>query len=106
MRGDGSGTVETDARGDSADERLPSTYEDGYWITCRHSDERPPAPDPGKWMIFVPVDQVDMAWELVSTAVRDGRLGPSAKVSTAKPNPNARDLSRRVIIVYTADYQD
>lgn len=106
MQGDQAGAAQVDVQVESAGGRLPSTYEDGYWIGCHHQQDRTPSPDPGKWMIFVPIDQVDAAWELVSAAVREGRLGPSAKVSTAKPNPNARDLSRRVVIVYTADWRD
>lgn len=60
----------------------------------------------GKWLIFVPVDQVDEAWEKVKRATEEGLLGGSAKVATAKPNANAADPSVKVICVYTYDSDD
>jgi hypothetical protein len=38
--------------------------------------------------------------------VEEGRLGGSAKVSTAKPNPLSKDPRKRVICVYTYDWTD
>ena len=35
-----------------------------------------------------------------------GLIGDRAKVSTAKPNPNARDPNRRVLCVFTYNYED
>ncbi|NLV27509.1 MAG: DUF1917 domain-containing protein [Methanomicrobiales archaeon] len=59
----------------------------------------------GKWLIFLPPDQVDEVWKLVRDLTWEGKLGISAKVSTAKPDPSARD-DRKVIYVYTADWED
>lgn len=59
----------------------------------------------GKWLIFVPEDEVDAAWKKVRDETRKGTLGISAKVSTAKPNPDSRDW-RAVIYVYTRDWAD
>ena len=59
----------------------------------------------GKWLVFLPADQVDAAWQRVRDATAAGELGISAKVSTAKPNPDARD-DRYVIYVYTADWRE
>jgi hypothetical protein len=59
----------------------------------------------GKWLIFLPDDKVDGLWRRVRDATAAGELGISAKVSTAKPNPESRD-ERKVIYVYTRDWAD
>ncbi|MDD1679035.1 MAG: DUF1917 domain-containing protein [Methanomicrobiales archaeon] len=59
----------------------------------------------GKWLIFVDRDKVDEAWCIIRDETIAGRLGISAKVSTAKPNPDSRD-DRKVIFVYTRDWRD
>jgi hypothetical protein len=46
---------------------------------------------------------VDSMWSGVADAVRAGRLGDAANVSTARPNPNAQDPAMHVICVYTYD---
>ena len=46
---------------------------------------------------------MDSMWSGVADAVRAGRLGDAAKVSTARPNPNAQDPAMHVICVYTYD---
>ena len=60
----------------------------------------------GKWLIFVPSDAVDEVWQRVKQAAEEGKLGSSAKVSTAKSNPNSTDSSKYVICVYTYDADD
>lgn len=60
----------------------------------------------GKWLIFVPSDIVDEVWQKIKRAVEEGKLGSTAKVSTAKPNPISPDSSRHVICVYTYDADD
>ncbi|MDD1674316.1 MAG: DUF1917 domain-containing protein [Methanomicrobiales archaeon] len=59
----------------------------------------------GKWLIFLEGDRVDEAWKKIRDATIRGELGISAKVSTAKPNPESRD-DRKVIYVYTKDWRD
>jgi len=59
----------------------------------------------GKWLIFVPPDEVDEAWARVRDATCRGELGISSKVSTARPDPDSRD-DRKVIYVYTRDWRD
>jgi len=59
----------------------------------------------GKWLIFLQDDRVDELWRKVRNATAAGELGISAKVSTAKPNPESRD-ERKVIYVYTKDWAD
>lgn len=59
----------------------------------------------GKWLLFVPGNAVDEAWKKIRDETMQGTLGISAKVSTAKPNPDSRD-ERSVIYVYTRDWAD
>ncbi|MCK8518741.1 putative phosphothreonine lyase domain-containing protein [Methanoculleus sp. 7T] len=87
---------------------LPSKTTRMYWIV-----QDAPGPSGrglddeqvGKWLIFVPADEVDEAWRKVRDETARGMLGISAKVSTAKPNPDSRD-ERAVIYVYTRDWAD
>ncbi|MDD3934308.1 putative phosphothreonine lyase domain-containg protein [Methanoculleus sp. UBA303] len=87
---------------------LPSRTTQMYWIVQDApgplarglDDERV-----GKWLIFVPVGEVDAAWKKVRDETARGMLGISAKVSTARPNPDSRD-ERAVIYVYTRDWAD
>jgi len=87
---------------------LPSKTTRVYWIV---QDAPGPAKrglddeQVGKWLIFVSADEVDEAWRKVRDETAKGTLGISAKVSTAKPNPDSRD-ERYVIYVYTRDWAD
>lgn len=83
----------------------PSTYSDDFWIFADAPD-RGPVRAPGKWMVFVYTADVDRYWALISHAVEQGSLGPSAKVATAKPHPHATNPRARLICVYTADWRD
>ncbi|MBN9743535.1 hypothetical protein DMP23_21060 [Amycolatopsis sp. A1MSW2902] len=83
----------------------PSTYEGDFWLAVE-APERGPVRAPGKWMVFVYTADVDHWWALISQAVETGVLGPSAKVATAKPNPNVTNPRARLICVYTADWRD
>ncbi|HOI58297.1 MULTISPECIES: putative phosphothreonine lyase domain-containg protein [unclassified Methanoculleus] len=87
---------------------LPSKTTRIYWIV---QDAPGPATrglddeQVGKWLIFVPGEEVDEAWRKVRDETAKGTLGISAKVSTAKPNPDSRD-ERYVVYVYTCDWAD
>jgi hypothetical protein len=59
----------------------------------------------GKWLVFVSATVVDDVWRTIKRAVEEGKLGGSAKVSTAKPNPYS-EPSKYVICVYTYDATD
>ena len=79
-----------------------------YWIVQDAPGAGPGEMDDekaGKWLIFLPDDRVDGLWRKVRDATAAGELGISAKVSTAKPNPESRD-ERKVIYVYTRDWAD
>jgi hypothetical protein len=87
---------------------VPSRTTKMYWIVQDAPDIRPDAIEDelaGKWLIFLPPDKVDEAWIRVRNATFRNELGISAKVSTAKPNPDSRD-NMKVIYVYTADWRD
>jgi len=87
---------------------VPSRTTKMYWIIQEAPDIAPEAIEDelaGKWLIFLPQDLVDEAWKKVRDATWANILGISAKVSTAKPNPDSRD-QMKVIYVYTADWQD
>ncbi|GAA1028056.1 MULTISPECIES: putative phosphothreonine lyase domain-containing protein [Amycolatopsis] len=86
-------------------EPRPSTYDDDYWLVTE-APGRGTGEAPGKWMVFVYAADVDHYWALIRQAVLTGSLGPSAKVATAKPNPNATNPRARLICVYTADWRD
>ncbi len=87
---------------------VPSRTTQMYWIVLDAPGSAPEAiedENAGKWLIFQEPDQVDAAWKKVRDATVAGDLGISAKVSTAKPNPDSRD-NRKVIYVYTKDWAD
>lgn len=87
---------------------IPSKTTKMYWIVQDAPDVSPDAIEDelaGKWLIFLPPDEVDEAWIKVRNAMSAHELGISAKVSTAKPNPDSRD-NMKVIYVYTADWRD
>jgi hypothetical protein len=87
---------------------VPSKTTRMYWIVQDAPEVRPDAIEDemaGKWLIFLPPDDVDAAWIRVRDATCGNELGISAKVSTAKPNPDSRD-NTKVIYVYTPDWRD
>jgi len=87
---------------------VPSKTTRMYWIVQDAPDVHPDAIEDelaGKWLIFLPPDLVDEAWIKVRNATCRKELGISAKVSTAKPNPDSRD-NTKVIYVYTPDWRD
>jgi hypothetical protein len=87
---------------------IPTKTTQMYWIVLDAPGRAPEAiedENAGKWLIFQEPDKVDMTWKKVRDATVAGELGISAKVSTAKPNPDSRD-NRKVIYVYTKDWAD
>ncbi|HBB66779.1 MAG: hypothetical protein A2X28_05115 [Elusimicrobia bacterium GWA2_56_46] len=89
-------------------ENVPSRETGEYWLYAVRKQGQYPEPTTGngKWLVFVPVKSVDGVWEKVKKATEEGRLGDSAKVATARPNPNAVDSSKKVVCVYTYDWTD
>ena len=56
--------------------------------------------------MFVDAKDVDEVWDKIKRVTEEGKLGGSAKVATAKSNPFATSLDKRVICVYTYDWTD
>lgn len=85
---------------------LPSRYTDSPWIhaTRRNPDLEASDEDKvGKWMIFVPHQQVDLKWVLIDQAHTAGVLGIHAKTSSSRIQAASGE---HVICVYTKDWQD
>ena len=87
---------------------IPSKTTQTFWIIQDAPDTDPHATEnerAGKWLLFLEPDQVDAVWIHIRNLTWQNELGISAKVSTAKKNPDSRD-ERRVIYVYTANWED
>jgi signal transduction histidine kinase len=86
----------------------PSEVTDQHWLYAARKIGDYPAHTErgGKWLIFVPVSEIDEVWAKIRHATEQGLLGSSAKVSTAMQNPNATSADRKVICVYTYDWTD
>lgn len=86
----------------------PSHVTDAYWLHAeRKSGTYPVASkNRGKWLVFVPLSEIDEVWAKIKLATEEGRLGSSAKVASARPNPNAKTPGTNVICVYTYDWTD
>jgi hypothetical protein len=85
---------------------VPTKTTQMYWIVLDAPGSPPEAiedENAGKWLIFQEPGQIDSAWKKVRDSTVLGELGISAKVSTAKPNPESRD-NRKVIYIYTKDW--
>jgi hypothetical protein len=91
-----------------ADNRKPSEVSDVYWLHASRRDDTYPEDSErsGKWLLFIPVAEIDAVWDKIRAATEEGRLGGSAKVATAKPSPLAKNPARRVICIYTYDWKD
>ena len=86
----------------------PSEVRDVYWLYAKRKKGNYPAHTTrgGKWLIFVHVKEIDEVWRKIKKAIEEGKLGNSAKVATARPNPNAKNPDIKVICVYTYDWTD
>ena len=87
---------------------VPTKTTQMYWIVQDAPGSAPEAiedENAGKWLIFQEPDLVDAVWIKVRNATVALELGISAKVSTAKPNPDSRD-NRKVVYIYTKDWAD
>ena len=87
---------------------IPTKTTQMYWIVQDAPGSAPEAiedENAGKWLIFQEPDVVDAVWKKVRDATVALELGISAKVSTAKPNPDSRD-NRKVVYIYTKDWAD
>jgi len=86
----------------------PSEEKKAFFIQVHASKVKYPSHTErgGKWLVFVDRRDVDEVWQKIYVALVAGKLGDSAKVSTARPNPNSTDPNKHVICVYTYDSED
>ena len=87
---------------------IPSKTTRMYWIVQDSPDFSPEGFDDekgGKWLIFTEKSEIDEVWRKIRDETTAGRLGISARVSTAKENPESRD-ERAVIYVNTTDWEN
>ena len=89
-------------------DRKPSEVTDSYWIYAeRKTGFYPSATENvGKWLVFVPLCQIDEVWQKIKVATQKGKLGNATKAATARPNPLAARPDSKVICVYTYDWTD
>jgi len=88
-------------------EPRPSQFTAEHYIHAKGPEPAEGTPrKPGKWMIFVTRSRVDAMWDEIRRAVQAGRLGHTAKVSTALPDPLSPDPKKHMICVYTANEDD
>jgi hypothetical protein len=86
----------------------PSEVTTAYWIYAMRKEGKyiKTTQRSGKWLIFVDPKNVDEVWAKIKEATEGGKLGDSAKVATAKPNPQSGKSEAKVICVYTYDWTD
>lgn len=91
------------------DDSRPSEVTNRRWLFAyRKRGEYPEdhKDNVGKLLIFIPVARIDEDWLRIKQAVEQGRLGNSAKVSTARQTPLGDNTKERLICVYTYDWTD
>lgn len=87
--------------------KLPSKIKNEYWVHAAHPNPPNEWTDySGKWLIFVPLKQLDEKWALIANATAAGLLGIESKAATAKPNGLAQNKWIKVICVCTYDSTD
>lgn len=86
----------------------PSDSLESYWIFARAGKKsKQDFRHSGKWMLMaLPKERIDEVWETVVALVTAGQLGPEAKVSTARPNPNSPSPGKYAIMIYAYDWRD
>jgi hypothetical protein len=66
---------------------LPSKIKNEYWVHATNPNPPNQWTDySGKWLIFVPLKQLDEKWSLIANATAAGLLGIESKAATAKSN--------------------
>ncbi|MFH1916845.1 MAG: putative phosphothreonine lyase domain-containing protein [Nanoarchaeota archaeon] len=94
-------------RQNNIDNRRPSQVNNEPWVCADPLyDIHEVTENCGKWMIFVPLDKLDLTWDIIKRETEAGRLGNGAKTATTWESPDAIDKNIKVIIVYTYDSTD
>lgn len=86
----------------------PSKEMYSYWIPARPSKKIDNLNNSkfGKWLIFVPVKDIDKVWEQIKIATEQNLLGFSSQSSTQLGWHLYNKPSDYVICVHTYDYDD
>ena len=96
------------------DPRNPMDVTDAFWVYCRNAEIANAARNihgsqmGGKWMIFVPNEQLNESWAKAKHLYNAGELTGviAMKVSTAKSNSRASSRDNAVIIFYCGPVDD
>jgi hypothetical protein len=97
------------------DTRQPSQEKKAPWISVTISAWQatrsfPRGQQPGIWRMQVPREEVDVLWEKIKNATREGKLGKKARVSTARPpkrgQPARRDHRIEVFTTNALDQEE
>jgi hypothetical protein len=84
----------------------PSTVTDFYWVGTIGPNYANVTDYSGKWLLYVPVINIDESWQTIARETETNLLGTSSKAATARSNPNETNKRVKVICVYTADCRD
>ena len=87
---------------------LPTQEQREVWLEAYNEQEGYPFDHPtksGKWLVWLRKENVDRYWIKIRKAVRAGKLGGWAKVSTAGSKKSAK-TGLFVICIYTYDSTD
>ena len=85
----------------------PSKITDAFWVSEVIKSKYPKhTPRGGKWLIFVPFEDLDKQWSKIKKLLKENKLGSQAKAATAIENPNAANPKYKVICVYAYDADD
>jgi Bles03-like protein len=93
------------------DHDFPSKVLNDPWVytSCsirKNLHDRNYRPKRGKWLLFIENKLIDITWQKIKRATKDGLLGPSAKAATSYKNQHANSETEKVICVYTYDCED
>lgn len=85
----------------------PSQIKSDYWVDVVNPNPQHDWTDrSGKWLLFIPLKQLDEKWAIIARETELGRLGIAAKAATAKPHGLSNNKWVKVICVYTYDSVD
>jgi Domain of unknown function (DUF1917) len=87
----------------------PSEQHGVGWIYVRGPRHDQATDWAGKWLLYLPNDQVDEGWATIATATTAGRLGVAAKVADRALAEHGSRRGREILhvcCVYTADCRD
>ena len=97
---------------DSINSDFPSKVLDVYWVEASNRVSRNFAKEKecnllaGKWLIYVNNNDIDIVWQKIKKATKDGLLGIKSKAATSKLNINFTSENEKIVCVYTYNWLD